>query len=111
MQKDQVSGVLDRTIAVLATMILGWMVKRGWIGESDVATLLPAVVLLPAILWGWWVNRDKALVKSAANVPGTVVVTNPELASSIPSPNVVSNDSAKVTITAAVSEAKEEAKP
>lgn len=107
MQKDQISGVLDRTIAVLATMLLGWMVKRGWIGESDVATLLPAVVLLPAIVWGWWVNRDKALVKSAANVEGTVVVTSPGLASSIPNANVVSNDAPKMTITAAVSEAKE----
>ena len=35
MGPDQVKGMLDRAIAVMATMFLGWMVKKGWLGESD----------------------------------------------------------------------------
>ena len=107
MQADQMKGMLDRTIAVLATMFLGWMVKKGWIGESDAASLLPALIVLPAIAWGWWVNRDKALLQSAASVPGTVVVTTPELAKDTPNEtNIVSNTAAAPVLVAAVADAK-----
>lgn len=102
MQSDQLKGMLDRTIAVLATTFLGWMVKKGWIGESDSAALLPAMVVLPAIIYGAWVNRDKALLQSAANVVGpdgkpTIIVTSPALAAATPDQNnIVSNTDAKV---------------
>lgn len=95
--KDQMSGMLDRALAVLVTMFLGYCVRKGWLGESDAATLAPAIVILPAIIWGWWNNRDKALVQSAANVPGTVVVTTPELAKATPDQNnIVSSTTVKV---------------
>lgn len=98
---DQVKGMLDRAIAVLATMFLGWMVQKGWIGQSDAATLSPALVLLPALAWGWWNNRSKALLQSAAAVVGddgkkTVVVASPELAHGTPENNIVSNADVKV---------------
>lgn len=101
MQQDQLKGMLDRAIAVLATMFLGWMVKRGWLGESDAAALSPALILLPALAWGWWNNRNKALLQSASNVVGedgrkTVIVASPELALSTPQNNIVSN--AKVEV-------------
>lgn len=102
MQSDQIKGMIDRAIAVLATMLLGWMVKKGWLGESDAATLMPALVLLPALAWGWWNNRNVALLQSAANVVGadgkkTVIVTSPELAIATPEQNnIVSNTDAKV---------------
>lgn len=102
MPSTQVSGILDRAIAVLATMWLGWMVKRGYLGESDAGALAPALILLPSLFWGWWVNRDKALVQAAAAVVGadgkkTVVVTSPELAAATPNENnIVSNTEAKV---------------
>ena len=102
MGQDQIKGMLDRAIAVLATMFLGWLVKRGYLGESDAATLMPALVLLPALAWGWWNNRDKALLQSAAAVVGengqkTVVVASPELANSTPENNIVSAATVKVT--------------
>ncbi len=97
MQQDQIKGMLDRAIAVLATMLLNWMVTKGWLGQSDAATLLPALVLLPALAWGYWNNRDKALVQSAANVPGTVIVTQPALAAATPDQNnIVSNTNVEV---------------
>lgn len=107
LQQEQLKGMLDRALAVMATAALGWMVKKGWIGESDAATLLPGVVLLPSLAWGWWVNRDKALVQSASNVPGTVVVTTPELAKATPAgANILSGTAPKEEITAAVSQAQ-----
>lgn len=101
MQNDQVKGMLDRALAVLATMFLGWLAKRGWIGESDAATLVPALVLLPALAWGWWNNRPASLLASAANVVGadgkqTIVVVSPELATAVPSENVVSHAETEV---------------
>lgn len=97
MGNDQIKGMLDRAIAVIATMFLGWMVKKGWLGESDAATLLPALVLLPAIAYGAWNNRQKALVQAAASIPGTTVVTTPELAQATPNEsNIISTEQVKV---------------
>lgn len=94
--EDQIKGMLDRFIAVIATLFLAYLVRRGIIGESESAMLFPAVILLPSLAWGWWVNRNKALVQSAANVPGTVVVTTESLAKSTPETNIVSNTTSKV---------------
>lgn len=100
--QDQLKGMIDRFVAVMATMFLGYCVKKGWIGQTDSATLLPAIILLPSLAWGWWVNRNKALVQSAANVPGTVVVTTPTLAQSTPETNIVSSDTSRVVTEASV---------
>lgn len=104
MQSDQIKGMLDRAIAVLATMFLNWLVTKGFLGQSDAATLLPALVLLPALAWGWWNNRDAALISSAGNVvdPKTgkkaIIVTSPELAAATPDQNnIVSSTDVKVT--------------
>ncbi len=112
MQQDQFKGMLDRAIAVLATMFLAWMVRKGWLGESDAATLLPALVLLPALAWGYWNNRDKALVQSAANVPGTVVVTTQALADATPEQkNIVSSDTSPHEISNIVKTTAQTTKP
>jgi len=102
MQQDQFKGMLDRAIAVLATMFLNWMVQKGWLGQSDAATLLPSLVLIPALAWGWYNNSNKSLLQSAANVVGndgkkTVIVTSPELAAATPDQqNIISNTDVKV---------------
>lgn len=95
---DQVKGMLDRGIAVLITMFLAWCVKKGYLGESDAATLAPAIVLLPSLAWGWWNNRPKAVVQAAANVPGTTVITTPDIAKATPMEgNIISNTENKVS--------------
>lgn len=96
MQQDQLKGMLDRAIAIVATWILTMAVNKGWLTQSDMATLLPAIVLVPSLLWGYWVNRNKALVQSAAGVPGTVVVTTAELAHATPENNIVSSTNVEV---------------
>lgn len=90
-------GILERTATVLATMLLAWLVKKGFIGESDSATLLPAIVLLPSLIYGWYINRDKAVLQAAAAISGTVVVTTPALSAATPNQNnIVSSADTKV---------------
>lgn len=107
MQQDQIKGMLDRTILVLATAFLGWLVKRGYIGESDASALLPGLIILPALAYGWWNNRNKALLQSAAAVPGTVVVTTKELADATPDQkNIISSSNTTETIAAVVADVR-----
>lgn len=103
MQSDQIKGMLDRAILVLATWLLSKAVSAGWISQADSAQLLPALIILPALAWGWWNNRDKALIQSAGNVvdPKTnkpvIIVTSPEMAAATPGQNnIVSNEDVKV---------------
>lgn len=97
MNPDQLKGITDRAVAVLATMLVGYLVRKGYLGESDAATLTPALILLPSLAWGWWNNREKSLLQSAAAIPGTIVVTTPALAAATPeNNNIVSNTNAKV---------------
>ena len=93
MSWDQVKGVADRAIA----MLLVWLVAKGYIGESEAATIGTVIIGLLSLAWGWWINRDKALVQSAATVPGTTVVTTADLAASTPETNIVSGASNVVT--------------
>ena len=101
MQQDQVKGMLDRAVAIMATWLLNYAVNKGWIGTSDAATFLPALILLPSLAWGWWNNRPKALLTRAADVVGadgkkTIVVASPELANTLPQANIVSAADKKV---------------
>lgn len=103
--------MLDRAAAVLATMFLAYCVRRGWLGESDAAQLSPAIILLPSLAWGWWNNRNKALLQSAATVRGangekTVVIAPPELAHATTEKNIISTGSSTIAIADAVSDAK-----
>lgn len=107
----QIKGMLDRATAVLATMAIGWLVKRGWLGESDAAQLSPlVVVLLPALFWGWWNNRPQAQLQKAAAVTGidgkkTVVIGPPELANATPETNIISTGASQAAINAAIATA------
>lgn len=110
---DQLKGMLDRALIVFATTLLGWMVKKGWISESDSAVFLPALVALPAIAWGAYNNRAVAQLQKAGRVVGedgkkTVVVTSPELANATPNEaNIISTSSSQVAINKAIATATE----
>lgn len=89
--QEQFKGMTERFVTVMSTMLLALFVRRGWIGEGDAATLLPAIVLLPSLIYGWWINRNKALAQATAAIPGTVVITQAGIASSTKESNIVSN--------------------
>lgn len=92
MRWDQISGILDRVLAVAVT----WAITKGYITQAQAAEYAPLVLAIAAALWGWWVNRDKALVQAAAAIPDTTVVTRPDLAAATPERNIVSETVAKV---------------
>lgn len=88
MNNTQLTGALDRVILVLLT----WAASKGWITSADVANFAPVILAALAAAWSWWFNRKAKLVAQAGALPGTTVVTTPELAAATPnSPNVVSS--------------------
>lgn len=92
---DQISGPLDRMVL----MALTWAVSKGYITTADVAPFAGAAIAAAGAFYGWWVNRPKAIVQSAAALPGTTVVTTPDLAAATPNQqNIVSNTEQKVTV-------------
>lgn len=103
MQWSQVSGVLDRILLAVGM----YAVAKGWISESDMMQFVALVLAVAGAVWGWWVNRDKALVQAAAAIPGTVVVTTPDLAKATPNDNnIVSHNLSPQAIAAEVTAAK-----
>lgn len=91
---DQVSGSLDRVLIALFALAVG----KGWISQSDAANYIAILLAIGAGVYGLWVNRQKAIVMAASNIPGTVVVTSKELATATPDQNnIVSNTDVKVT--------------
>lgn len=84
---EQWKGMADRGAAILVT----WLVTKGYISAEDAANYVVIIVGVAGLAWGWWVNRQKALLQSAATVPNTTVVTAPVLAATTPEPNIVSN--------------------
>lgn len=90
---DQVSGSFDRVLIALFALAVG----KGWISQTDAANYIAILLAVGAGVYGLWVNRQKALVMSVANIPNTVVVTSKELATATPGQNnIVSNTDVKV---------------
>jgi hypothetical protein len=89
---DQIKGIAERLIGGVLLLL----VAKGFIGKDDVAVYGPAILLLLAAIYGWYTNRPKAIVQSAAALPNTTVVTTPALAKSTPEPNIVSSAEMKV---------------
>lgn len=92
---DQVTGMLDRAVSGaliwLVTFILHKLAVSGILADGDVASLSPVLILIGSASYGYWVNRPKAIVQSAAALPGTIVVTTSDLSTSTPEKNIVSN--------------------
>lgn len=91
---SQVSGVIERV--VMAGVMFG--VGKGWITGDDAANLTALIVGIMAALYAYYVNRPKNLIKQAASVKDTTVVTNPDIAYSTTQPNIVSNTTNKVQV-------------
>lgn len=84
---DQVSGILDRLLGMLAV----WLVAKGYISASDAAQYIPLLIALAGALWAYYRNRPAGQLASAASVPGATVLAPPSLANAIPLANVISN--------------------
>lgn len=102
---DQVSGVTDRVLTIAATWLLTWLTMKGYITPNQAVEYSPLLIALGAAIWGWWVNRPKAILQSAAAIPAgggkmTQIVTSPELAAATPEQaNIISSAENKVVDT------------
>lgn len=99
MSNDQITGQLRQLLPILGSIAvaLGWIApdKASAIVTNILAVVGPLMVL-GGIIWTGFANTEKALVQSAAAVPGTVVITTPELAKATPEQNnIVSNTETK----------------
>ena len=93
----QVSGVIERIATVAITWLLTWLTTKGWISTAQAAEFMPLLLAVITAVYGWWITRDKAILQNAAAVPGTVVVTTPELSAATPDQNnIVSSSETKV---------------
>jgi hypothetical protein len=95
---DQVRGPIERVIYIG----LGWLVARGYITNAEVANYATLLLAIAAAGYGWWQNRPKAIAQSAAALPGTTIVTTPELAKATPEANIVSNLASPESVAATV---------
>lgn len=95
---DQIRGPVERIVYIG----LGWLVARGFITSAEVANYATLALAVAAAGYGWWQNRPKAIVQSAAAIGGTTVVTTPELAKNTTESNIVSNLSKPSDVSAAV---------
>lgn len=84
----QIQGQIRSLIISLGSIAgaLGYMTGVDWVPIAG------AIVTIGGFIWSWWSNRPKALIEQAAQSQEvkTVVVSTPELATSIPNPKVVS---------------------
>jgi len=89
---SQVSGVIERLITAGVMFAVG----KGWVTGGDAANLIALIVGISAALYAYYVNRATNLVKQAASVKDTTVVTNPDIAYNTTQKNIVSNTTNKV---------------
>lgn len=89
---DQIRGPIERVLYVA----LGYLAGRGIIPSAEVANYVTLFLGIGAAFYGWWQNRPKAIVQSAAALPATTVVTTSALAAGTPESNIVSNTETKV---------------
>lgn len=80
MTKDQVLGVADRLLIALTS----WLAAKGYITQGQVADIISLGVAAVAVGYGFYINRPVSIAKSAAALPGTLVVTTPEIAAATP---------------------------
>lgn len=83
---DQISGVLDRVLIAL----FAYLVAKGYVAGDQVAGYISLIIGIAGAVWGWYVNRPKAILQSAAALPDVqkVVIGSQAMANSIPSDKV-----------------------
>lgn len=90
---EQIKGGLDRLLIALFAVAIG----KGWVTASDAANYIAAILAVGAVGYGFWVNRQQAIVQSAVtlaaapNSPlqGIITTNTPEgkqLAANTPGP-------------------------
>ena len=96
MNKDQGTGIVERVLYGLIMALLAKAIAKGWITSEEAPYYAAGIVTAIGSVWAWWINRPKAIAQSAAAIPGTTVITTPDIAGDTPETNIVSNTATKV---------------
>lgn len=100
MSHDQITAQLRQILPIVGSMAvaLGYISpEKAGVLVSNILAVIGPLMILGGIVWSWFANTEKALVQSAAAIPGTVVVTTAALAKATPEQNnIVSNTETKV---------------
>lgn len=85
MNSEQLASLLRTILQVAGAFIVG----RGWVDESTVASIGGALVTIAVTAWGLYARRNAGLVASAAAVPSVqTIVAAPALANAVDSTKV-----------------------
>lgn len=98
MNKDQTSASIERVITVFITWLFTYLTTKGIITSSQAAEFMPLALTLLVGVYGWWISKPTNILLAAKNLPGTTVITTPELAAATPSDKVISNTEDKTVI-------------
>lgn len=91
MSTSQITAVAERLLYIFVPMLTAYGITE----KADEANIVSAILVVMACVIGVLNNRAKRLADRAAQLPGTVVITTPEIAAKSRSVNVVSNDEMK----------------
>lgn len=91
---SQLSGAVDRVLLIT----LSYFVGKGYISQGDATTLVGGLVAIIGVGYSMYVNRPTNLVKQAASVPGTTVVTDKNIANNTTQTNILSNTTNEVQV-------------
>lgn len=95
MTKDQWQGIAERVLTILAT----YLVAKGYITTSQVGDIVNLGLAVAAVGYGFYINRPTAIAQSAAALPGTTVITTPDIAKATPdNNNIISNTENKAVV-------------
>lgn len=87
MNGEQIGSIIRAILSAIG----GYFVGKGIIDASTMTAIVGAVATIGVAIWGIVTKTDKAIIASAAAVPGTSIQTQPSIANSIPATNVTSN--------------------
>lgn len=92
MNWEQIASILRHIL----TFGGGFIVAKGWISAEALPGIVGAILTIGGAVWSVVNKTPTSIVASAAALPGTTVVTTPEIAAAIPNPSAVSSTSVKV---------------
>lgn len=99
MSNDQITGQLRQILPILGSIAvaLGWISpEKSNLLISNILAVIGPIMIIAGIVWTAVANTQKAIMQSAAAVPGTVVITTPDLAAATPNEtNIMSNKTSK----------------
>lgn len=92
MNWEQISSILRHIL----TFGGGFIVAKGWISAEALPGIVGAILTVGGGVWAMFNKTSSSIVASAAALPGTTVVTTPDIAAAVTSSDAMSSADVKV---------------